>query len=115
MLAKIGVSDYANFGSLALAKFDLDVNRAYLDAYDKVYDEYDGNLPKNAGKLINDEMKKYVDYRQNDLANELKMYVESDGKAPAEMVFMYKPDGTRLEVPFKKINDALSKGAKYQP
>lgn len=80
-LAKLGRGKEANLASLALTRFENDVQNKWLQTVDEL--EAQGNYsPGSLGREVNTRMKDYVEYRQKELGHYLKSLEKGGSQQP---------------------------------
>lgn len=111
-LAKVGRSKAANISSVALVEFDSNVKKEFLSQIDKVSenDYKAGTL----GKEVQKNMKKYVEFHQQRLADKLK-FIQNHEKeideTPKDHYPMIDPEGRLIYIPQDQIDEAIFRGA----
>jgi hypothetical protein len=113
-LTKVGRTRSANMITINALRFSYDINKKYVEIADEVRE---GKFtPGDAGKLIQQKMKDYIDQRQNDLKKNYEFIKENQEKidsTPEGRIPMRSSKGKLLYMPKDKIFEALVDGAAY--
>lgn len=113
-LPKVGRTRSANMMTINALKFDKDLNNKYIEVSDEVRNEK--FKPGEAGQLIQNRMKSFVEDRQKELKKNYEYIKENQEKidaTPEGKVPMKSSKGTLLWMPKDKIYEALLDGSSF--
>ncbi len=113
-LPKVGRTRSANMMAVNALRFEQEINKKYIEVADQVKGEK--FPPGDAGRLIQERMKKYAEEKQNDLKKNYEFIKENQDKidaTPQGRIPMKSSKGKLLWMPKEKVFEALVDGASY--
>lgn len=103
MMIKIGRTQQANLAVSKVMEFPVDLEKKRVEIFDKIADEHQDRIPGNIDRLVDKEMKPYVEQRENELAYDLKN-IEERYQSPEELNSIKTvPPGTPLTLKKAKV------------